>query len=127
MSKTHLDTTTHPPTLMQHMHGGYSDDENLDDTIDDEKDEDGMNDDDSTSIRTATTSTLHSASTTRRLTNNKVREIFEYLYHHSKPNDSPPNIPIPFTIVPVNSNGKALSPPSYEFECTFQLSIHMMR
>jgi hypothetical protein len=114
MSIEHFDAAT-PPVLMN-VRGCYDgdDEDHLEDLNDDEDDD--TNIDDSTSVRTATTATFHS--TTRRLTNAKVREIFEYLYHPNvEMSSSPPKIPIPFTIVPVNSNGKALSPPSYEFEC----------
>jgi hypothetical protein len=51
---------------------------------------------------------------TRRLTNAKVRSIFECLHHNQPPPDN-----LPFTIVPVGQNGKDLSPPSYEFECRY--------
>ena len=124
MSMEHFHSGS-PPTMMN-VHGCYSDDnENLKDKMDNEDDtDDNMDDTTGTSIRIA--STIHSAITTRRLTNTKVREIFEYLYTHYDHNNnvsSVPTIPIPFTIVPVNSNGKALSPPSYEFKCTLYTSI----
>lgn len=51
---------------------------------------------------------------TRRLTNAKVRAIFECLHHNT-----PPPVNLPFTIVPVGAHGKDLSPPSFEFECKY--------
>jgi hypothetical protein len=117
ISMKRCNTTT--LSKMMDVHGDYHDNENLDGKMDDDDNDidDEANDEDIISIRSATTSTLHSTITTRRLTNTKVREIFEYLYYYPSGNQTPPKIPIPFTIVPVNSNGKALSPPSYEFEC----------
>lgn len=127
MSTEPLDAATTHPRMMMAAHGCYKEDDNLDEMIDDDDvdfDDEDTNIDDNTSTRTSTT--LFTSTTTRRLTNAKVREIFEYLYHPPTSNNSNdvavPKIPIPFTIVPVNSNGKALSPPSYEFECTLYVS-----
>jgi hypothetical protein len=64
------------------------------------------------SIASSSVGTGANGDVTRRLTNAKVRAIFECLHHLTPP---PPNLP--FTIVPVGAHGKDLSPPSYEFEC----------
>jgi hypothetical protein len=64
------------------------------------------------SIASSSAGTATHGDVTRRLTNAKVRAIFECLHHHTPP---PPNLP--FTIVPVGAHGKDLSPPSFEFEC----------
>ena len=98
------------PMTMMNIRGG-SDDEVIAHDNDDD-DDDGDN-----STRMSTCSILNTPQQQRRLTNAKVREIFECLYYTVGTAAPPPKIPLPFTIVPVNSNGKALSPPSYEFEC----------
>ena len=122
MSMDYLDDKT----PMINGHGCYDDDDEEDNKADDNLDDD--DDDDNSSTRNTAASTCTSTrqlhQQQRRLTNSKVREIFECLYQFNGSStngntaSSPPKIPIPFTIVPVNSNGKALSPPSYEFECT---------
>lgn len=106
---SHMEHLFDPANPMMNVRGGN------DDSVDNDDDDDGDN-----STRMTTCSILHTPQQQqqqRRLTNAKVREIFECLYNHVAA--PPPKIPIPFTIVPVNSNGKALSPPSYEFECRF--------
>ena len=100
------------PKTMMNVRGGSDDDFIAHDNDDD--DDDGDN-----STRMSTCSVLNTPQQQRRLTNAKVREIFECLYYTVGTAAPPPKIPLPFTIVPVNSNGKALSPPSYEFECRF--------
>jgi hypothetical protein len=97
------------PMTMMNVRGGSDDDVIAHDNDDDD---DGDN-----STRMSTCSILNTPQQQRRLTNAKVREIFECLYYTVGTAEPPPKIPLPFTIVPVNSNGKALSPPSYEFEC----------
>lgn len=57
-------------------------------------------------------------STIRRLPDSDVRAIFECL-HENKPAPSH----LPFTIVPVGTNGLKLSPPSYEFSSKYR-SMH---
>ena len=127
MSMEHLNATKSSKKINAHSCcNNEGDEDNFDDRVEIDVDDDDDTDiDDNTSIRTATFN-----STTRRLTNAMVREIFEYLYHSGVTNHHPtnnnatkPQVPIPFTIVPVNSNGKALSPPSYEFECKLLVSL----
>jgi hypothetical protein len=59
-----------------------------------------------------------SSSTVRRLSDTEVRAIFECLH-----SERPVPTHLKFQIVPVNSNGLKLSPPSYEFQGKFVFYI----
>jgi hypothetical protein len=56
--------------------------------------------------------------TIRRLSDADVRTIFESVHHQRLP---PPHLE--FQIVPVGPEGLRLSPPSYEFEGTFDFDV----
>lgn len=58
--------------------------------------------------------------TVRRLSDDDVRAVFESIHENREP---PPHLR--FQIVPVGSDGQKLSPPSFEFEGTFQNRLYL--